>query len=179
MTLEPGHMGKRHEDFPLTEWKWPQTEHRLCPPGGPAARSRGDLIMIGFEAALALGPGHEDRWREAGACSPGPNEGPNCEGRAWSMPASVTLPTDRADLAFYTVRGPGRSGDANGTVARVRIARVHRRWDGGTAVHPQTTPGSLSFSSVATDSTPLHLTALINRSIERSRSRPRCLTPCS
>jgi len=34
----------------------------------------------------------------------------------------------------------GTVRDGRGTAARVRIARVYRPWDGGTAVHPQGTP---------------------------------------
>ena len=34
----------------------------------------------------------------------------------------------------------GTVWDGCGTAAKVRIARVHRAWDGGTAVHPQSTP---------------------------------------
>src|ERR1044071_9288038 len=36
----------------------------------------------------------------------------------------------------------GTAWDGNGTVAKVRIVRVYRPWDGGTAVHPQATQSS-------------------------------------
>jgi hypothetical protein len=56
-------------------------------------------------------------------------------------PAPVALPEHEAGLPRRDGSGTlGRTWDASGTVARVRIARVYRAWDGGTAVQPQGTP---------------------------------------
>src|SRR5512135_1473995 len=49
----------------------------------------------------------------------------------------------RAFHRFKRFGTPGTLGtlwDGAGTLAKVRIARVYRAWDGGTAVYPQDTP---------------------------------------
>ena len=92
-------------------------------------------------------------------------------------------PRDKAITRSGAVNGTlGTARDALGTVAKMRIPRDYRPWDGGTAVHPKPPPSSYSAArpllSPATDSqiqairsnpNPKHLSHLLNSLTDRCR----------